>query len=106
MGERRDIQALAEEYAAQRAPLPSYEPVHAGLIGALIAAAIVVIFKGIAGLDSEAFPLAHGLTVAIGFVAPFGYLKYQERQHYKAYASEYAALQRQDDAPSTDATSA
>jgi hypothetical protein len=99
MADRPDINALAKEYAAQRAPLPAYVPSHAGATGALIVGAIVAVFKGLAGLDSEAFALAQGLTIALGFVVPFGYFKHQERQHYKAYASEYAALQRQYDAP-------
>ena len=58
----------------------------------MVTGLVVVVFTAFAGLDSERFPTATTLTIVAGFLVPFGYLKYQQRLHSKAWAREYSQL--------------
>ena len=95
-----EINALARERADRAAPSPKLDPTHTGFVGAVVAALPVIVFGGLAGFRAEDdFPIAFAVTVALGFLAPFLYLKHQEREHSKAWAREYTRLRAENDAP-------
>ena len=48
----------------------------------------LLLFTGLSGLDWEDYRVAFYITVLIGFLVPFLYLKLQERRFYKAFDTE------------------
>src|SRR5687767_5975714 len=92
-----DIDAQAREYADRIAPRPKWDPVHAGFIGAAVFGFPVALFAGLARFNLDAAPWAFAITIAIGFLCPFGYLKHQERENTRAFVREYMALREQNE---------
>jgi hypothetical protein len=93
------INKLARETASQIAPMPTHDPVYAGMIGATVAGTVVILFSAFAGLNTDSFAGATGATIVCGFLAPYGYLKYRQHLHSKAWAKEYTRLRDQNAAP-------
>lgn len=91
----QQINDLAHKRADSIAPLPKQDAFQAGLIGAAIAGIVVAVFSGFARLNSDSFAGSIGLTVILGFLVPWGYLKYVESLHYKEWAKQYTALKEQ-----------
>jgi hypothetical protein len=56
----------AHRRAERYAPSPKTDPVRAGMYGAVVAAVIITVFTSLAGLRSEAFPMAVGFTIGRG----------------------------------------
>ena len=101
MAKLRTLTELADsahERAARYAPLPKWDPMHAGLVGAVVAALPVMVFMGFARLNSHAFAGALLITIGLGFLAPFLYLNHQKREHYRAWSKEYDVLKVINDA--------
>jgi hypothetical protein len=53
---------------------------HAGAMGAISAAVSVLLFMLFAGLEINDFLVPTALTIAIGFLVPFGYFRNEARQ--------------------------
>jgi len=80
---------VAERRASQYAPKPNRDPVTVGLMGAVIAWAITFVFIAAAGLDLDRVQIARIVTIAIGFLVPFGFVWNERRRHYKRSKQEY-----------------
>ncbi|MCV0385864.1 MAG: hypothetical protein K5821_05455 [Nitrobacter sp.] len=87
-----EMQSTAHERATRYAPRPKWNPVHAGIAGAAIVGFPLAAFLGLARLDPDDFSLPVAIVICAGFVAPYAYLKHQERAHYRAWFREYEAL--------------
>jgi hypothetical protein len=83
---------IAKERAERACPYPRHYPSWMGIYGALLTALPVMLFKGFAGLDGDSFTFATFATIGLGFLGPWGYIKLQQRRHFKAISKEYASL--------------
>lgn len=92
MDAAKSLSDKAHERASWYAPMPKYEPIQAGLLGAVVAAVSAMVGLTFANVPSDDLDQAAGLTAIIGFFAPYLYLKNQERLHYKAWSREYEKL--------------
>lgn len=97
--EARRLDERAKERAEQVAPYPKRAPGEVGIVGAIICFAAVSVFSLIAGLESERYETAIAWTSIVGFLAPYLYLKNQQRLHYKAYGEAYSRLQTESAKP-------
>jgi hypothetical protein len=93
--DERSISDMAHERASRRAPPPPYDPIYAGWAGEVVFGLPVMIFMGLAGLPDDSHPLALGIVLCLGFLVPFGFLKYQQHLHDKAWLKEYKELREQ-----------
>jgi hypothetical protein len=94
----REIDTVARQHAIASAPPPKWTPSHGGMIGAIVAGFCLGLFVGFAGTSTAAHPAAFFMTIAVGFLAPFLYLKQQERAHQRAFAHARRRLQAENDA--------
>lgn len=94
-----EIQRRATERASRYAPPPREDPVHAGIAGVAIVGVVLTLFLGFAGIDQDAVLGASAATLAIGYLAPYLYLKHQANRHYAAVVKEHAAIVRELAAP-------
>jgi len=83
---------LAHRRASARVPKPAWDPVAAGVTGAAVTGFVIAVFIGLTRTNASAVGGASLIVVAAGFLLPFGILKLQEREYYKVWAAEYAAL--------------
>jgi hypothetical protein len=99
MGQPRTTSEMmieAHRRASRYAPLPEWRPVNGGLVGAAAAGVPMIIFTN----PNVGFsPFAVVLTAAIGFAAPFFYLKRRKDAHYRAWNRELKYLREKIDAP-------
>ena len=84
----------AHRRAERYAPHPQWDPVHAGIAGGGTFGLAIAIFAGASGIDPSGFPLGLALTVAVGFLVPFGYLKHRQVTHLRAWAQELRTLEQ------------
>ncbi|PZR81007.1 MAG: hypothetical protein DLM68_18560, partial [Hyphomicrobiales bacterium] len=54
----------------------------------------LMVFTIFAGLSTDAFPTATGITIAIGFIGPFAYLKNKRDLYYGAWTKEFTSLKQ------------
>jgi hypothetical protein len=92
---QKAIDEAARAEANRRAPEPSCAPIAGGLFGSVIAYVVIMVFSMIAGLSPDHFDVALGVTLVGAFLVPYAWLKYQQRQHHKAYAETYMRLRRE-----------
>jgi hypothetical protein len=90
---------IASERASKYAPPPRGDPVSVGIMGAVIVGVTVMVFEAMAGMrPGGELAWAEIVTVALGFAVPFGWLKFQARQHTKALVKEHDYLMKNRDA--------
>lgn len=93
----KSIFEQAEENAARYSKPPAHDPVHAGIVCAFITSIILVVFCGVAGIDTERVTQAIMITCTLAFAAPYFYFRREQRRHWEAISRELEQLRM--DAP-------
>lgn len=89
----------ARERANRLAPMPKIEASEAGIRGLFVTAIVIAVFGALAGFGSGAFPAATGITAALGFLIPFGYVKYCRHLYYKEWSRAFNSLRQLNELP-------
>lgn len=92
---------IARQNVERRSPPPKTEPVSAGIYGAAISGACILVFSTLAGFDTASFSGAFALTVIIGFLVPFVHFRSKHSRFHADVAREYMRLTRDDHAHRT-----
>ncbi|MEI8276193.1 MAG: hypothetical protein WCG00_09395 [Hyphomicrobiales bacterium] len=87
-----DMAELAGERASRRVSKPRFELFVCGPIGMAITGTVLAAFTGLAGLKSDGLSGAMAVTTVLGFLIPWAVFKYQEKEYYKIWSSEYESL--------------
>ena len=88
----KTIDEIAEERASRYAPLPKMLPLQAGMYGAVITTAPIIVFMGLARLSPDKFHWPLVITMGLGFAIPALFSWNEKRKHYNAWSREYEAL--------------
>jgi hypothetical protein len=97
----RHLYEVALERVNQSHPYPEQEPSHAGFYGLAITGVVLVVFLGVAGIESEAVGIPLVITCALGFLGPYLYFQNQRRRYYDLVRQEYEALLEEQNAHRT-----
>lgn len=95
LAQRRDAHEAAETYAQKYAPKPSWNPVEAGLVGALSVVMAIALFSGLAGVDIDQHGIAGAITAAVGFLVPYMHVRARQRKHAAVFRKEYDRVCRE-----------
>ena len=93
----RSLFEIAEANVNKRIPKPKYEPMSAGIAGMAVAAAVVLILTTAAALDRDVFGNAIAITAAVGFTAPYFYVRSQHSRYTMEVVSERVRLIEQEE---------
>lgn len=93
MGEK-SLYEIANENVQAHYPEPTADPMMAGITGAVAAGAAIALFLAVAGLPSEAFGPAIGITIGAGFFGPFLYHRAMHNRYSALVAEELYRLQQ------------
>lgn len=83
----------ARDLASLQAPYPRVEPEIGAMVGGFIAAIILAVFTGFAGIAPEEHHIASLVTLAVGAIPPFLFLRHQKQRHLAAFERELALIE-------------
>lgn len=98
MPREKFLHEIATERASAYAPLPKYNPLQAGLFGLFFTTIMISLFVALGGLNAESLFWPASIVEAVGFAAPYFYVRHEARKHFEAHAKEYLALNEADEA--------